>query len=368
MKVLVITNDISQGGGEKLLASSLPIFKKKGVDISLLLLNAKGSVPAFLSEIRSSGITIHDLGINSFYNPLCAWEIRKFLQANAFDIVHVHLFPALYWGGLAVSLLNVKPVLIFTEHSNHNKRRDRKYLQKIEQAAYSPYAAIIAITDSVNEKLSDWTGQGSKIETINNGVDLTTIANAPKLDRAALCAQLNIPTNAKLMLMAASFRYPKDQGAVIKACAILGNGYHLLLAGEGELKEKTQTLAVESGVNDQIHYLGFRTDISSLMKTVDLNILSSAYEGMSGVTLESLASGVPFLGSDVAGIREIVPDNSFLFAPGNEKDLAAKIESIFQSSDVPGKMAQKATAFVKKFDMEYMVDKYIRLYEKTMSS
>lgn len=366
MKVLVITNDISQGGGEKLLASSLPIFKKKGIDIALLLLNAKGSVPSFLSDIENSGITIHDLGIDSFYNPLCAWEIRKFLQANSYDIVHVHLFPALYWASLAVSLLKVKPVLIFTEHSNHNKRRDKKYLQKIEQAAYRPYSAIIAITDSVNQKLSDWTGQGNKIETINNGVDLTTIANAPKLDRAVLCAELNIPSNAKLMLMAASFRYPKDQGAVIKACAMLGNGYHLLLAGEGELKEKTQALAVERGVKDQIHYLGFRTDISSLMKTVDLNILSSAYEGMSGVTLESLAAAVPFLGSDVAGIREIVPDSSFLFAPGNEHDLAGKIASILQSSETSLRMSTEAMIFVKKFDMEYMVDKYIQLYKKIL--
>ncbi|SKB59977.1 glycosyltransferase [Dyadobacter psychrophilus] len=366
MKVLVITNDISQGGGEKLLASSLPIFKKKGIDISLLLLNAKGSVPSFLSDIEKSGITIHDLGISSFYNPLCAWKIRDFLRENSYDIVHVHLFPALYWASLAVSLMKVKPVLIFTEHSNHNKRRDKKYLQKIEQAAYRPYAAIIAITDSVNEKLSDWTGQGNKIRTINNGVDLTTIANAPKLDRTVLCTQLNIPLNAKLMLMAASFRYPKDQGAVIKACAILGKGYHVLLAGEGELKEKTQALAVECGVESQVHYLGFRTDISSLMKTVDLNILSSAYEGMSGVTLESLAAAVPFLGSDVAGICEIVPDKSFLFAPGDEQDLADKIASIFQSTDLPEKMTSIATTFVKKFDMEYMVDKYILLYEKTM--
>ncbi|MCF2503364.1 glycosyltransferase [Dyadobacter sp. CY107] len=367
MKVLVITNDISQGGGEKLLASSLPIFKKKGVDIALLLLNAKGSVPAFLSDIQNSGIVIHDLSIDNFYNPLCAWEIRKFLEANSYDVVHVHLFPALYWASLAVSFMKVKPVLIFTEHSNHNKRRNKKYLQKIEQAAYRPYSAIIAITDSVKEKLTQWINQSTKIQTINNGVDLTTIANAPKLDRSALCAQLSIPPNAKLMLMAASFRYPKDQGAVIKACAILGEGYHILLAGEGELKEKTQALAVESDVKNQVHYLGFRTDISSLMKTVDLNILSSAYEGMSGVTLESLAAAVPFLGSDVAGISEIVPGKSFLFDPGNEHDLAGKIASILQNPDLSRSMITEATAFVKKFDMEYMVDKYIQLYEMLLN-
>lgn len=367
MRVLVIINDISQGGGEKLLASSLPVFKKKGIDIALLLLNAKQSVPSFLSGIENAGITIHDLGINSFYSPLCAWEIRKFLKANPYDVVHVHLFPAQYWASLAVSSMKVKPVLIFTEHSNHNKRRDKKYLQGIERIAYKPYSAIIAITDSVNAKLNAWIGQGEKIHTIHNGVDLTSIANAPKLDKAVLCSQLNIPSNARLMLMAASFRYPKDQGALIKACAILGENHYVLLAGEGELKEKTKALAVECGVENQVHYLGFRTDISSLMKTVDLNILSSSYEGMSGVTLESLAAGVPFLGSDVAGIREIVPDKSFLFAAGDELDLANKIRPIFQEPGLSERMAVEAVTFVKSFNMDYMVDKYISLYRKMLN-
>ncbi|KAA6440700.1 glycosyltransferase [Dyadobacter flavalbus] len=366
MRVLVIINDVSQGGGEKLLASSLPFFKKKGIDIALLLLNGKASVPSFLSDIKKAGITIHDLGINSFYNPLCAWKIRTFLTANTFDVVHVHLFPAQYWASLAVSSMMVRPVLIFTEHSNHNKRREKKYLQGIERAAYKPYSAIIAITDSVNTKLVAWIGQGEKIHTIHNGVDLTGIADAPKLDRSALRAQLNIPLNARLILMAASFRYPKDQGALIKACAILGKEYHVLLAGEGELKEKTKALAVECGVENQVHYLGFRTDISSLMKTVDLNVLSSSYEGMSGVTLESLAAGVPFLGSDVAGIREIVPDKSFLFVPGDEVDLANKIRPVFQEPGLSEKMATEAVIFVKSFSMENMVDKYILLYKKLL--
>lgn len=305
--------------------------------------------------------------MNSFYNPLCAWKIRQFLEANPYDVVHVHLFPAQYWASLAVSSMKVKPVLIFTEHSNHNKRRDKKYLQGIERAAYKPYSAIIAITDSVNTKLVAWIGQGEKIHTIHNGVDLTSIADAPKLDRSALCAQLNIPPNARLMLMAASFRYPKDQGALIKACALLGKEYHVLLAGEGEQKEKMKALAVELGVENQIHYLGFRTDISSLMKSVDLNTLSSSYEGMSGVTLESLAAGVPFLGSDVAGIREIVPNKSFLFTPGDEQDLANKIKPIFHTQGLYEQMAAEASEFVKSFNMDYMVEKYIQLYRKMLN-
>ncbi|WP_026630594.1 glycosyltransferase [Dyadobacter alkalitolerans] len=362
MKVLVITNDISQGGGEKLLASSLPIFKGKNIDISLLLLNAEKSVPAFLKNIESAGIAIHDLRMSTFYNPMCAIAIWKFLKANPFDVVHVHLFPASYWSSLAISLLRIKPVLIFTEHSNHNKRRDKKYLRPLERAVYRPYSAIIAITDSVKDKLSEWIGQGDKIRVINNGVDLTNIAKATRIERQRLCSELNIPKDSRLMLMAASFRYPKDQATLIRACALLGESYHVLLAGEGEAKEDTMKIAAECGVSNRIHYLGFRTDISSLMKSVDLNVLSSAYEGMSGVTLESLAADVPFLGSNVAGIREIVPNDDFLFAPADHQELAQKVRMIVDDNSLASDRAAEGMHFVKNFNMDLMVDKYIKLY------
>ncbi|MCE7069489.1 glycosyltransferase [Dyadobacter sp. CY327] len=363
MKVLVIINDISQGGGEKLLVSSLPIFKRKDIDISVLLLNAANSVPSFLAHIENAGITIHDLRISNFYNPVCALEIWKFLKANPFDVVHVHLFPASYWSSLAISMLKTKPVLIFTEHSNHNTRRDKQYFRPLEKAFYRPYNAIIAITDSVKEKLSEWIGQGDKIKVINNGVDLTTIANASKIERQHLCAELNIPTNAKLILMAAGFRYPKDQATLIRACALLGEDFHLLLAGEGEAMEASQKIAAECEVSDRIHYLGFRTEISSLMKSVDLNVLSSAYEGMSGVTLESLAANVPFLGSDVAGIKEIVPNQTFLFAPADHQELASKARAILGNATASENMIKEAQSFVKNFDLEFMIDEYVSLYK-----
>ena len=91
--------------------------------------------------------------------------------------------------------------------------------------------------------------------------------------------------------------------------------FHLFLAGRGALLEHTKQFTESLGLTERVHFLGMRTDVYSLMNKVDLNVLSTNFEGLSGVTLESLASGKPFIGSDVPGVNDIVPDPRFLFPP-----------------------------------------------------
>src|SRR5690606_1814701 len=98
-----------------------------------------------------------------------------------------------------------------------------------------------------------------------------------------LCEQFGIPVSAKLILMTASFRYPKDQETLIETGKVLGSHYHILLAGIGEMRQQTEQIVEELSMQDRVHFLGFRTDTRSLMKSVDLNVLSTEYEGMSGV-------------------------------------------------------------------------------------
>jgi glycosyltransferase involved in cell wall biosynthesis len=366
MKLFVLIHALEKGGAEKLLVNYLPKLKRKGVNVELVLLNARLSVPEFLTEITNAGIPIHNLGVKSVYNFDAIFKLRKLLLTNTPDILHVHLFPSLYWAALATRMLKNKPALFYTEHSNHNKRRNKSYLRFIEKNIYASYQQIIAITDSVRQNLSGWIGNDRKITTILNGVDITHIQQTPKTSKKDFCAEFNIKESSNVIFMAASFRYPKDQVTVIKACKQLGHNYHVLLAGEGPLLQQAKDTAQELNMTDQVHFLGFRNDIARIMKSVDLNVLSTDYEGMSGVTLESLASGVPFLGSDVPGITEIVPGKAFLFEKGNAAALAEKIENVLNSEDLYRSMRESALESVKQYDMEIMINAHLKAYNKLL--
>lgn len=363
MKLLIITHALEKGGAEKLIVDSLPLFIKSGLEVELLLFNASRSVPQFLQQVKDKGIIVHDLNIISLYSPISIFTLRSFLKNNNFDIIHTHLFPALYWVALAATGLKNSSGLVYTEHSNQNKRRNKYYFRWIEKVLYAPYKKIIGVTESVSDNLSKWIGYSKRIVTIENGVDISSIEQAQIVNRSDLLQELKIPVGSNLILMTASFRYPKDQLTLVKACQYLDPKIHILFAGEGNNRENIENISLELGVADRIHFLGFRTDTYSLMKSVDINILSSFYEGMSGVTLESLASGKAFLGSRVKGIMELVPDDRFLFDAGDEKQLVENIKALLANPLKYAELTSLGVTFVKKFDLENMVNKYIALYK-----
>lgn len=364
MKILIITHSLERGGAEKLIVDTIPFIKRQNIDIELLLLYGSNSVPEFLKRIKDFDIKVYDLDSKAIYNPLIIGKIRSFLKKNQYDLVHVHLFPALYWAAGAVKLLRNKPQLVYTEHSNHNKRREKWYFQFLESFVYKTYDKIIGITDSVSQNLVEWIGcDHKKIVTIENGVDLASIKLVPAYDNDRLCCELGIRSSAKLILMAASFRYPKDQKTLIKAVNILGSDFHVLLAGDGAERKAIELFAFELNVADRVHFLGYRTDTRSLMKSIDFNVLSTEYEGMSGATLEAMASGKLFIGSDVPGVKELVPDSRFVFPKGDFIFLAKQISKLSMNPTLYEEMSYLAAQKVNEYDIDKMVRKHIKLYE-----
>ena len=156
----------------------------------------------------------------------------------------------------------------------------------------------------------------------------------------------------------------KDHYSLIEAFSQLPINFKLYLAGEGpnliNVKEQVNNLKL----NDRVIFLGLRPDVYAFMSKVDLNILSSNYEGLSGVTLESLASGKPFIGSDVPGVNTVVPNSDFLFPPKSSKKLANKILDITSDAQLSERMVSAALSFVKSYDTKVMLDGYLKIYNE----
>lgn len=113
--------------------------------------------------------------------------------------------------------------------------------------------------------------------------------------------------------MVARFAEPKDHRTLIEAIEKLPQNYHLILVGEGPLLEQSKKLTTYLSLEDRIHYLGFRSDVYQILKTLDIIVLSSDYEGLSLSALEGMAAGKPFLASNVQGLKELVESTGILF-------------------------------------------------------
>lgn len=359
MKIVHYINNLGSGGAEKLLSDILPLIKKKGMEVELMIANSDASVEKYTKIVESHNIKITSFKV-SFYNPIQVFSLVRYVTKNKIDMIHAHLFPTQYWLAIASFFFNSKVKLIKTEHSVFNERKNYKFLRPLERFIYRRYDKIIAITEEVRSNLSDWLGK-EDVVTIPNGVNIEQIKNE-QADIDEKQYEFLLKNHFNILMVGRFDGFAKDQQTLVKALALLPSHFRLYFAGEGHFMKEIKTLCHQQGLAEKVTFLGMRQDVYKLMHLVDLNVLSTNHEGLSGVVLESLASEQAFLGSNVVGVKEIVPDKRFLFSKGNYEELAEKIKNIADNSQYKKEMVLTAMAYVQRFDISYMVDDYVKVY------
>ena len=366
MKVLHIINNLGSGGAEKLLEDLIPLMNKmENVEADILLLTDEKNV--FYDSLINKGVKVDVVKYRNMYDIRNIFEIKKHIVDGDYDIVHTHTFPTQYWVALSRMFTENKKVkFITTEHSTHNRRREKFYFRYIDKLIYSQYDSIISITEKTRDNLIDWIDpKHKKVDkhvVIENGVDIAKIKAALPYKKNELIN--GITKNTKLICMVGRFTEAKDQPTLIRAVSKLSRDIHLVLVGEGPLMGDNKKLAEELGISDRVHFLGFRQDIPRILKTVDIVVLSSHWEGLSLASIEGLASGKPFIASKVPGLEEIVEGHGVLFEKGNYNQLCEIITSLLNDSKIYNETAKSCVQQSKKYELKNTVISLWKLYKK----
>lgn len=359
MKILHLINSLHFGGAEKLLLDTIPEFKKQGVDVEVMVLyNEKTFFYKELEEKHQIKVWA-PAKLKSLYSLSHLFWIRKHLKR--YDIVHVHLFPSLYWAAAATLFLSNRPKLVITEHNTENRRRSSLLLRLVELFIYRQYDTIVAISQGVKDSLATYLGsQKAKVKLINNGIHIASFARAQAYARSIF----NIEENTRLIIQVSSFTAQKDQNTLMKAIALLPEDVHLLLIGYGVLIEEKKQFAKELNIESRVHFLGYRTDIPRLLKMADICVLSSHYEGFGLAIVEGMAAGLPCIGSNVEGLSQVIGDAGILFEPENHEALKEEIIKLLLDQTYYNEMSQKSLERASIFDIRLMIESYMHLYSE----
>lgn len=359
MKILHIINSLATGGAEKLLLETIPLYQKRGIKVDLFVLNDNDT--PFLGELRKLNCcTIYTAGKRSVYHPLNIFKIIPILKK--YDIAHVHLFPAQYWVVCAKILSLSKVKLLFTEHNTSNRRLANSFFRIVDKRVYRFYNRIVCITNEIQTILLAHTSlPKSRFTVIENGVNLSKIEQAQPL----LWSEIDkrILPNDTILIQVAGFREQKDQMTLIKALVHLPASIKLVLVGEGILKNDCESIVKELELQNRVFFIGLRMDVPHLLKSADIVVLSSYYEGLSLSSIEGMAAGKPFVASNVPGLKEVVQGAGILFPVGNEVHLAVEISKLLEDKVHYIKVAQACKDRAGEYDIHKMVDKHIKLYE-----
>lgn len=365
MKILHVINNLGSGGAEKLLEQILPTLNNvQNIKIELLLLTDEDNI--YGERMIQRGLKVSVIPHGNLKTPLNIFSIRKFIQKGNFDIVHTHLFPAQYWTALAVKLIKNGPRLVTTEHSTFNRRRQNRYFRLIDSFIYSIYDKVFSISEKTQENLMHWIfsedNSHNKFEIVENGIDLTEFENAKAYSKCEINNNFN--EEDLLIAMVGRFSYAKDQKTIIRALKFLPSYVHLLLIGEGPLKDECVSLAAELNLENNVHFLGYRNDVSRILKSIDLMVLSSKWEGFGLAAVESMASGTLVLGTNVEGLSEVIGDSDLLFEVGNAIELSEKINFFITEKEITLRKRNNLLKAAKEFSIENVIEKYVLQYKK----
>lgn len=355
MKVLHVINGLATGGAEKLVVDFVPLLQEKGVEVDVLCMKAEQT--SFLKELESkSNGKIFGLSSGLVYNPLLIFKMIPYLKK--YDLIHVHLFPAFYWVVLAKWVSFSKIKIVFTEHNTSNKRMENKFFRLLDLVIYRGIRKNITIAEKVDENLKAHLKgfDASKFELIHNGVPVEQFIEVIGYPATDFFSATDF-----ILIQVSSFRAQKDQPTLIKSLLQLPENIKLLLVGDGALRIENEKLVTTLQLENRVQFLGLRTDIPQLLKTADVAVLSSHYEGLSLSSIEGMAAR-PFIASNVQGLKEIVGGYGLLFEQGNEKDLATKILELYNDKVYYQKIAHQCLMRAQEFDIQKMTDAYLKLY------
>lgn len=359
MKILQIINSLYRSGGAEKFVTDLAIAQAQLPDIEVEVLNIiKPYNEDYTDLLHNYGIKTYVLS-KSLYSPLNVIRLARFIRKKHFDIIHVHLFPSLYWTALATQISSNSPKLIYTEHSTKNKRRGKFLFRILDSFIYKQYHSICAISTAVRSQLQKQIGSSSNISIIPNGINVKAIQNTTP---GHIREELSLPPNSILLAMVARFVSGKDYHTLFRAMPFLPENAYLVCLGDGPMLKECITYIHARHLQSRVYFLGVRSDVIEILRNTDIIILSTEHEGFSISMLEAMACKKPFIASAVPGITDLVDNIALLFRFQDEQDLASKINALITDNKLYQVTANKCYKFSLSYDIHTTANAYLQLY------
>ncbi|HAM36773.1 MAG TPA: hypothetical protein DEB40_00595 [Elusimicrobia bacterium] len=325
-KVLQVSEAHGWSGGTAQLLALSEGLRRKGWDVLIACRPGSG----LETHAREMNFATFPVALREDYDVISAWRLASLIRRQEIDVVHAHHNRSHCVCLLAKFALNAAgqaPVLVVSRRVSFPPGRNPfsrwKYRSRLIDR-------IVAVADAVKDVLTGFGVPPERVSVIRSGVDAQRFSPRP-------CApefrqSLGLPEGKAVIGKIANASPWKGQNVLLEAASILirkGRPAHFLFAGRDTDAEWLKSEVARLGLQDKVSLLGFRTDVPAILACLTLSVNAAIRgEGLSGALRESLAMSVPVLASDVAGNRELLGDDGarFLFAPGNARALAERLE------------------------------------------
>jgi glycosyltransferase involved in cell wall biosynthesis len=307
IRVLQVIATLKRAGAER-----VAVALARGLDPALFeteVVSLYDAFPGgFEDELEEAGVNVRHLGKRRgfdarIYRRLAA-VVREFRPA----IVQTHSYVLRYALPACRLAAGVKPRMVHTVH-NEAEREVEWVGRLLHRAAFRMGVVPVAVSALVAESFKKV--YGFKPQTIPNGVETGGLWRPGERD--AWRAAHGFGASDGLVVSVARLDPQKNPLALIERfAAALGPNprWHLLLAGEGSLRQTAEARASALGLAERVRFLGMTRDIAGLLSACDIFALASEWEGSPVSIVEAMAAGLPVVATAVGGVPELVDERS----------------------------------------------------------
>lgn len=321
-------------------------------------------------EIRKTGVPVSVLGLNpGLRRPIDILRLRNHLLAVQSDIVHTFLLTASLYGRFAAMMAGV-PIVIGTEVNLYEQKRPLH--ARAEQWLMHGTDAVVASAESVRDYYIEQVhADPSKVHVIYNAVDWSQLQTT--MPRAQMRASIGVPGDVPAVGIIARLTEQKAHRVLFDAMAHHPGlaGTHLVVVGDGELRDDLRGRVEALGLQARVHLLGARRDLGDLLGAIDVFVMPSFWEGLPLSMVLAMGAGLPVVASRVAGIPEVVHDGEtgLLVAPGDSAALGDALARVVADAPLRAALGAAARSFVlPRFGVDGYVASVTALYDRLLAA
>jgi glycosyltransferase involved in cell wall biosynthesis len=372
-KVAFFGPQYGMGGAGRVCADVGKALARKGYDVDFLV-DGSYSEGGYLEEGLPGNcriIKLTDTDYSKFsYNPISVFGIIinlvDYLSSSEVDILISNLtkFNIIsIWASLVPGL--VRGVIIVEQNLLRTSLTNRsQIISNIVSKQYLFSDKIIAVSADVKKDLCKNHGiKDGLCVTIRNPLDVENVINKSIENVEHEWFLDSVP----IILGVGRFVEQKQFSVLIESFELLTRreDVRLVLAGDGPLRKKLHSLAVELGIEERVDFLGFVSNPYKYMRRAQLLAISSQYEGFGVVVVEALACGTPIVSTNCpGGPSDILNDGEYgeLVDVGDPNELAEAMARTLKNPPDRDRLIDRA----RFYDVDKVADRYATLIDGAM--
>ena len=353
--ILFFPRTMGLGGTENVVLQLCEIMKP--LVNCIVVCSCGGNNVGILYEMGIKHYEIPDIERKSIKSIISvSKQLQHIIKKERITIIHTHHRMAAFY----VVLLGLSKKLLFL-NTCHNTFTNKRLLTRI---AYRN-TNLIACGEMVKKNLVEYFGLPKNQTTvIHNAVKPFDglVSVEPYIEQCHKDGCFVVANIGRLSEQKGMKYYIQAIPEVIKEHPEV----RFLIIGSGEDERKLKDLVKKLEVEDVVCFMGYRSDIQSLMAQVDLIVLSSLWEGLPLTPIEAFSVQKTVVATAVDGTVEIVENgkNGMLISPRSAPQIADKIIwSVEHPKEIKLMEESAYHLFNEKFSFEVMKHKYINYYE-----